>query len=48
LRADTNICKSVTIYVKKTESTEKLKTADEVLRELDQKSRQRNRKNSRG
>jgi hypothetical protein len=45
LRSDTNICKSITIYIKKTESTERLKTADEVLRELEQKGRPRNRKN---
>jgi len=46
LRADTSICKSVTIYIKKHESTEKLKTEQEVLRELEDKSRQRNRKSS--
>lgn len=36
VKADTSIHKSVTIYIKRNEETEKLKTADEIMREMEQ------------
>ena len=44
LKANQAISKSVTIYIKKIPDTEKLKTADEILRDFEQQSRQKKKK----
>jgi len=41
LKADTSINKSITIYIKKFENQEKLKTSDEILREMEEQGRQK-------
>jgi len=41
LKADTSISKSITIYIKKFENQEKLKTSDEILREMEEQGRQK-------
>jgi hypothetical protein len=44
LKADANIRKTVTIYIKKNPDNEKLKTAEEILRELEEQSKQKQKK----
>src|SRR3954470_19864858 len=47
LRADTTIAKSVTIYIKKKEDNEKLRTEEEILRDMQQKPKPKSRKSRR-
>jgi hypothetical protein len=44
LKANTNISKSVTIYIKRNPDNEKLKTTEEILREMEEQSRQKQKK----
>ena len=47
LRSDTSICKSITIYIKKNADNEKLKTEEQIMHEMEEQGRQKN-KRSRG
>ena len=44
LRADTTICRYITIYIKKTEDNEKLKTEEQILKELEEQGKQKSKK----
>ena len=44
LRANAGISKSVTIYIKRNPDNEKLKTTEEILREMEQQSKQKQKK----
>jgi len=44
LKADTSVQKSVTIYIKKNKDNEKLKTNEEILKEIEQQGKQKKRK----
>jgi hypothetical protein len=46
LKSDTSISRSITIFIKRKEDNEKLKTADEILREMEQQGRDRTRRKS--
>ena len=44
LKDDNSVRKSITVYIKKKEDNEKLKTSEEILKEIDEQARQRKRK----
>jgi hypothetical protein len=44
LKSNSNISKSVTIYIKRNPDNEKLKTTEEILREMEEQSRQKQKK----
>jgi hypothetical protein len=44
LKANPNISKTVTIYIKKNPDNEKLKTQEEILKQIEEESRQRQKK----
>ena len=44
LKADASICKTITIFIKKSESNEKLKTPEEIMKEIEQQGKQRRKK----
>jgi hypothetical protein len=44
LRSDTAVTRSVTIFIKKNEDNEKLKTSDEIIREMEEQTRGRSRR----
>src|SRR5690349_3542881 len=46
LKTDPTKCKTVTIYIKKNPDNEKLKTEQEVLKELEEQSRQKQKKST--
>ena len=44
LKSNHSICKTVTIHIKKNPDTEKLKTTEEILRDFEEQSRQKQKK----
>ena len=44
LKSNTSISKSVTIYIKRNPDNEKLKTTEEILREMEEQSKQKQKK----
>ena len=44
LKADSSICKTVTIYIKKNEDSGRLKTTEEIMKEIEQQGQQRRRR----
>jgi len=44
LKNDNNVRKTITIYIKKKEDNEKLKTDEEILKEIDEQARKRKKK----